>query len=227
MTPPEPGDQLATKDLRDKVEAAVRTACTERIDAEPDWLDRVRMTAEKGLEFIVRLTVDSMVRCLTNGLVSATVEELDGGALGRGSTQVRITPAAPVKIFDASKQPWTYYIEYVARTAGFEIATLRLTFQLAPRFTLVDAAFTRYPDGAIELNLGSARLECDIKYQPGRVESGGKGGSAPVLLGTVRQTFEFKEPFIIDGRPNDAAAPDSDRPACPYGLDDSCPGIPR
>ncbi|KAF5042740.1 hypothetical protein DSECCO2_509510 [anaerobic digester metagenome] len=224
--PPEPGDPLATKDLRNRIEEAVRTACTERIDAEPEWLERVRMTADKGLEFLAERAVDSMVRALTNGLVSATIEELDGGALGSGSTQVRITPAAPVTIIDASKQPWCYYIEYVARAAGFEVATLRLTFLLVPRFRLVDAAFTRYPDGAFELNLGSARLECDIKYQPGPVASEKKGGPAPVLLGTIQQEFAFEEPFVIGGRPGTVPL-DLDRPACPYGLDGSCPAVPR
>ncbi len=224
MTPPRNENPLATTELRDEVEATVRTACAERIRAEPEWLGRVRMNVEKGLEFIVERAVDSMVRCLTNGLISATIEELDGGPLGSGATQVRITPAAPVKVFDASKQPWYYYIEYVARAAGFEVATLRLTFQLAPRFMLVDAAFTRYPDGGFELSLGKARLECDIKYQPGQVMSGEKASPAPVLLGTIRQDFVFREPFILGGR---SGSPPLDHPACPYGLDGSCPAVPR
>lgn len=221
MTVAEPANPLATRELKQEIEATVRTASVERLLENQDWLRATRMAGEKAFQFVVRQAVDSMTRCLTDGLISMTIEELDKKAVGSGSTKIKISLANKITILDASKQPWGHYTEFVVRAGGFEVATFRLTFELVPKFSLIDAAFTQYSDGGCVLTLGKARLECDIRYRKGKVEPGVMA-PAPILLGTIKRDFTFNEPFVIRER-SAAMQSDPEGPACPYGLDATCP----
>ncbi|NLX50321.1 MAG: hypothetical protein GXY82_10750 [Methanospirillum sp.] len=166
------------------------------------------LPAKKALEMAAQQAADVMVRCLTQGMVSATVEAMDAEG-GRGAKTWTVGPAKPIR---PPIPPWEYTVEFVVRANGFEIACPKLEFRLEPRLAILDAGLKRWPDGGYELTLGRAKFDCRVYLVRPPLED-------LLIADPMTREFGFAEPISWGGSwtPPEASVP------CPFGNPSACP----
>jgi hypothetical protein len=115
------------------------------------------LPAKKALEMAAHQAADVMVRYLTEGLISASVEAMEGEG-GTGKTYT-VGPAKPIRL---TLKPWDLYVQYVVRANGTRIADPTIDYEMEVRLEILDAALRRWPDGGYELSLGKGRFGCRV-----------------------------------------------------------------
>ena len=164
--------------------------------------------AKKAVEMAALQAADVLTRYLTQGLISATVEAMEAEGGGKGMKTFTIGPARPLRL---TLKPWEYYVKYIVRANGIEIAEPRIDYDVELRLEILEAGLQRWPDGGYELSLGKARFGCMIYL----VRPEGK-----VLIASPRtREVSFAEPISWGGN----WTPEEDKPACPYGNPSACP----
>ncbi len=164
--------------------------------------------AKKAVEMAALQAADVLTRYLTQGLVSATVEAMEGEGGGKGMKTFTIGPARPLRL---TLKPWEYYVKYIVRANGVEIAEPRIDYDVELRLEILEAGLRRWPDGGYELSLGRARFGCMIYL----LRPEGK-----VLIASPRtREVSFAEPISYGG----SWTPEEDKPACPFGNPSACP----
>jgi hypothetical protein len=164
--------------------------------------------AKKALGMAALQAADVMTRYLTQGLISATVEGMEAEGGGKGMKTFTIGPARPLRL---TLKPWEYYVKYIVRANGIEIAEPRIDYDVELRLEILEAGLRRWPDGGYELSLGRARFGCMIYL----VRAEGK-----VLIASPRtREVSFAEPISWGG----SWTPEEEKPACPFGDPSACP----
>jgi hypothetical protein len=164
--------------------------------------------AKKALAMAALQAADVMTRYLTQGLISATVEAMETEGGGKGMKTYTVGPARPLRL---TLRPWEYYVKFVVRANGIEIAEPRIDYDLELRLEILEAGLRRWPDGGYELTLGKARFGCMIYL----LRPGGK-----ILIANPRtREVSFAQPISWGG----SWTPDEEKPACPFGNPSACP----
>lgn len=164
------------------------------------------LPAKKALEMAAHQAADVMVRYLTEGLISASVEAMESEG-GTGKTYT-VGPAKPIRL---TLKPWDLYVQYVVRANGTRIADPTIDYELEVRLEILDAALRRWPDGGYELSLGKGRFGCRVYLK--------RPGGNVLIADPKTREFSFAEPISVGG----SWSPEEEKPACPFGSASACP----
>ncbi len=213
MSDKKQADQVRQQEPFDRAELAAEIAggVQEKGEAELSGVAKyyrmAGLPAKKALEMAAQQAADIMVRRLTQGMISATVEAMDSGG-GTGAKSFKVGPARPIRV---PLEPWYYTCEFVVRANGFEIACPKLDFRLEPRLQILEAGLRRWPDGGYELNLGKARFDCRVYLE--------RPGGEIMIADPMTREISFAEPISWGG----SWTPEEEKPACPFGDPSACP----
>jgi hypothetical protein len=194
-------------EFAEEVAGQVRQKGADDLSGVAKYYRMAGVPAKKAVEMAATQAADVMTRYLTQGMIAATVEAMDAEG-GKGPKTWKVGPAKPLRV---AVKPWEFYLDYIVKANGVEIARPRLDYDVEVRLEILEAGLTRWPDGGYELSLGRARLGCLVYL----LRPEGK-----VLIASPRtREVSFAEPISWGG----SWTPEEEKPACPFGSPSACP----
>lgn len=165
------------------------------------------LPAKKALDMAAYQAAASIVRYLSQGLISATVEGMEKEG-GKGKRTYTVRPGSPLRL---TLKPWEYYVEYVVRANGATIAAPQIDYEIEVRLEIQDAALRRFSDGGYELSLGKALFGCRVSLK--------RPGGNLLIADLKSRGFSFAEPITYSG----SEKPEEESSPCPFGSASACP----